>query len=96
MVSRVGLGRCGGLRLEDAVHGRSALGEGGPDLVPVDGLGGRRAAVPNQVADVLKPIRGLLQWSEACLSLGTWARIALMSQSVLCTDLCTRRHGTGR
>jgi hypothetical protein len=70
MVSRVGLGRCGGLRLEDAVHGRGALGEGGPDLVPVDGLGDRRAAAPNQVADVLKPIRGLLQWSEACLSLG--------------------------
>jgi hypothetical protein len=34
-------------------NGDGAGGERGPDLVPVDGLGDRRAAVTDQVADVL-------------------------------------------
>ena len=41
-----GLSHLGGARLQDAVHGRGVIGEGGPDLVPVDRLGDRRAAVP--------------------------------------------------
>ena len=49
-----GLSHLGGVRLQDAVHGRGVIGEGGPDLVSVDRLGDRRAAVPDQVADVLQ------------------------------------------
>jgi hypothetical protein len=44
-----------GVCLHDAIHDRGALGEGRPDLVPVHRLGARRAAVPDQVPDVLKP-----------------------------------------
>ena len=49
-----GLSDLGGVRLQDAVHGGGVIGEGGPDLVPVDRLGDRRAAVPDQVTDVLQ------------------------------------------
>ena len=52
---RPGLRGLRALGLENPVHGRRALGERGPDLVTVDRLGDRRAAVPNQVADVLQP-----------------------------------------
>jgi len=38
---------------EDLVHGRGAGGQRGPDLVPVDGLSDRGAAMAHQVADVL-------------------------------------------
>jgi hypothetical protein len=38
---------------EDLVHGRGAGGERWPDLVPVNGLGDRGAAVADQAADVL-------------------------------------------
>src|SRR3984885_12758097 len=48
-----GLRRSGPLLAEDLVHGRGAGGERGPNLVPVDGLGDRCAAVADQVADVL-------------------------------------------
>src|SRR5450755_2009616 len=51
---RAGLSQLGGLRLQDAVHGRCALGEREPDLVTVNRLGHRHAAVPDQVADVLQ------------------------------------------
>ena len=50
---RDGLGGSGPLPAEDLVHGRGAGGERGPDLVAVDGLGDRCAAVAHQVADVL-------------------------------------------
>jgi hypothetical protein len=53
-VSRAELSQLGGLRVQDAVHGRCALGERGPDLVTVNRLGHRRAAVPDKVADVLQ------------------------------------------
>ena len=43
-----------GLGLENPVHGRRALGERGPYFVTVDRLGDGRAAVPDQVADVLQ------------------------------------------
>ena len=50
-----GADQLGGVRLQDAVHGGGVIGEGGPDLVTIDRLGDRRAAVPDQVADVLHP-----------------------------------------
>jgi hypothetical protein len=43
------------VRLQDAIHGRGALREGGPDLMPMHRFGDRHAAVPGQIADVLEP-----------------------------------------
>jgi hypothetical protein len=41
------------LLTEDLAHGGRTGGERGPDLVSVDGLGDRSAAVAHQIADVL-------------------------------------------
>jgi hypothetical protein len=40
--------------LEELVHDFGALGEGWPDLVPVDTLGHGRAAVADQACDVFQ------------------------------------------
>lgn len=40
--------------LEELVHDFGTLGKGWPDLVAVDALGHRRAAVANQPCDVLQ------------------------------------------
>jgi hypothetical protein len=54
MASRSRAGQLGGVRLQGAVHGGGVIGEGGPDLVTVDRLGDRRAAVPDRVGNVLQ------------------------------------------
>src|SRR6266581_1845332 len=40
------------LLLEDVIHDFGTLGQGRPDLVPVDALGDGRPAVPDQAGDV--------------------------------------------